>query len=207
MQHEPAAKDRIVTAARLMFSARGFHQTAMADLAAAAKVSVGAIYRAFESKSDIIQAIVVEDTDRTVSFLVALQDRVRSGELRCRAAFHALIEQRLCDAQDALTLEVLAEGYRNADVQETIACCAVKCRKVFRDLAYLANPAASESDLDGAEELLLTCTFGLGHRGLARRPLNDQEAATALTHLIFRALAAPQTPEDARDAATIAPMD
>ena len=40
-------------AARSLIAERGFHQTAMADIAKEAKVSVGAIYRAFENKADI----------------------------------------------------------------------------------------------------------------------------------------------------------
>ena len=61
VQRDIGARERIVAAARCLFSSRGFHQTAMADLAKEAKVSVGAIYRSFESKADIVRAIIVAD--------------------------------------------------------------------------------------------------------------------------------------------------
>jgi AcrR family transcriptional regulator len=49
VQHEVDGRARILTAARSLFSSKGFHQTSMAQLASAAQVSVGQIYRLFHS--------------------------------------------------------------------------------------------------------------------------------------------------------------
>jgi AcrR family transcriptional regulator len=50
----------IITAARDLFARQGFHGTTMPEIAKAAKVSVGLIYYHFESKADILLAIVDE---------------------------------------------------------------------------------------------------------------------------------------------------
>ena len=58
VQHEADGRARILTAARTLFSANGFHQTSMAQLASAAQVSVGQIYRLFKGKEEVIEALV-----------------------------------------------------------------------------------------------------------------------------------------------------
>ena len=56
VQHEKDGRARIMDAARTLFSSNGFHQTSMAQLATAAQVSVGQIYRLFKGKEDVIEA-------------------------------------------------------------------------------------------------------------------------------------------------------
>ena len=60
---ERSGKERILEAARTLFDSHGFHQSSMAELAVAAQVSVGQIYRLFKGKEDIIAAIVQADYD------------------------------------------------------------------------------------------------------------------------------------------------
>ena len=56
-ERRQANRTQIVAAARRCFSRQGFHQTSMPDIAAEAGVSVGAPYRYFSSKEEIILAI------------------------------------------------------------------------------------------------------------------------------------------------------
>jgi AcrR family transcriptional regulator len=55
--HREARRAEIIAAARRCFSRDGFHQTSMPDIAAEAGVSVGAPYRYFASKEEIILEI------------------------------------------------------------------------------------------------------------------------------------------------------
>jgi TetR/AcrR family transcriptional repressor of uid operon len=59
VQHEMGSRERIVSSARHLFATQGFHQTPMSELAVAAGVSVGQIYRLFTGKNAVIQAIVI----------------------------------------------------------------------------------------------------------------------------------------------------
>src|SRR3954462_1158614 len=55
--HVLARRQQILTAARACFLTKGLHNTSMQDLIQEAGLSVGAVYRYFKSKNEIINAI------------------------------------------------------------------------------------------------------------------------------------------------------
>jgi AcrR family transcriptional regulator len=55
--HLAARREQILIAARACFLAKGLHNTSMQDLIQEAGLSVGAVYRYFKSKNEIINAI------------------------------------------------------------------------------------------------------------------------------------------------------
>ncbi|HXM54256.1 MAG TPA: TetR/AcrR family transcriptional regulator [Candidatus Dormibacteraeota bacterium] len=57
-EHLEATRQRILDASRRCFVRNGFHVTSMQDILAEARLSVGAVYRYFPSKDDIVIAIV-----------------------------------------------------------------------------------------------------------------------------------------------------
>lgn len=188
VQHGNAAQDRIVAAARQLFAERGFHQTAMADLAKAAQVSVGAIYRSYASKSDIILAIIVADSEVMLGDLQGDVDRVRNGQVAIRAAIEQIFFQRLSDKDEGLTHEILAEGHRNIEVAKAISGFCAQYRDLFAELARLARPSMTADEVEGAAELLLACLFGIGHRAFTSPRLDEMSTAKIATSLIMKAL-------------------
>jgi AcrR family transcriptional regulator len=56
-EHLTARREQILAAARVCFLSKGLHNTSMQDLIHEAGLSVGAVYRYFKSKNDIIAAI------------------------------------------------------------------------------------------------------------------------------------------------------
>jgi AcrR family transcriptional regulator len=56
-EHLTARREQILDAARACFLRNGFHQTSMQDVIREANLSVGAVYRYFPSKTDLITAI------------------------------------------------------------------------------------------------------------------------------------------------------
>ena len=64
--HLAARRQQILDAARTCFLRNGFHQTSMQDVISEAGLSVGAVYRYFPSKNDLITALAeqVIDADR-----------------------------------------------------------------------------------------------------------------------------------------------
>jgi AcrR family transcriptional regulator len=94
-EHREANRAQIVAAARRCFSRDGFHQTSMPDIAAEAGVSVGAPYRYFSGKEEIIIEIagdafrvmfdpverLADTADITVGDLVAAAVDPVSGDL------------------------------------------------------------------------------------------------------------------------------
>lgn len=55
-----ARRQEILTAALGLFSEKGFAHTSMADIADAAGISIGAVYRYFPSKNDLVLAVCNE---------------------------------------------------------------------------------------------------------------------------------------------------
>ena len=58
--HLDARRQQVLEAATECFAEKGFHRTTIQDIVRASGLSAGAIYRYFESKDDIIQAIADE---------------------------------------------------------------------------------------------------------------------------------------------------
>ena len=56
-EHLTARREQILAAARVCFLSKGLHNTSMQDLIQEAGLSVGAVYRYFKSKNEIIAAI------------------------------------------------------------------------------------------------------------------------------------------------------
>lgn len=187
LQQAGTSRERVVLAARHLFCTRGFHQTAMADLAEEAKVSVGAIYRSFKGKADIINAIVIEDTESRLREVTDLIEQVKAQEITIEVALTRLAMRQFAEKNEALSHEILAEAHRNPDVGGTISELCVAYRQIFRELAFLVNPTLTEPELDGAEELLLACMFGLGHRNLSLPKLSPEDTARMAACMIMHA--------------------
>ena len=160
----------------------------MADLAKEANVSVGAIYRSYASKADIILAIILADSARLLGELQDDVEHVRRGEIGIEAAIEQIVLRRLSDKDEALTHEMLAEAHRNHRVASSISDFCVAYKETFADLAKLAHPALSGDELQGVAELLLACMFGLGHRELTRPQLDEATTAKVTAQLTLRLL-------------------
>lgn len=111
-----ARRQQILDAACDCVRQAGFHGASMAEIAKAAGLSVGQIYRYFENKEAIIAAIVAQD-------LAEMREKFAEMESRPGDLVDALVEH-LPEAvgkcfdlgRAALTLEVLAEASRNPKV-------------------------------------------------------------------------------------------
>lgn len=189
-QHEKSSRDRILAAARDLFNSHGFHQTSMAELASAAQVSVGQIYRLFKGKEDIIEAIVHTDADQWAEDVDILRKRLDSGELSIDATFEQLMLQVIDEKDEALSFDILAESFRNQTVGEMIGTMCGRFRNDIRDFACAANAELSGEALDGAEEMILACMFGLGHRSLSRPNLSAEASARRAAQMIVAGLKA-----------------
>jgi AcrR family transcriptional regulator len=114
-------RERILRAARACFTRDGFHAATMAQIASAAEMSPGLIYRYFPSKSAIVQAIVdrqMEETRRSLGQIGSADDLVSA----ILASFERWCEPGTGgeDTNAALLLEILAVGARDPAVAEAL---------------------------------------------------------------------------------------
>lgn len=188
VQHEKNGKTRILEAARTLFDSHGFHQTSMAELATAAQVSVGQIYRLFKGKEDIIEALVHDDADQWCGEMANIRVRLDMGELTIEQTFEQLLLHTIDEKDEALAFDILAESFRNPAVADTIAAMCERFRSFIRYFACAANDQLSGDALDAAEEMILGCLFGLGHRSISRPKLAPADTARRTGHMILTAL-------------------
>lgn len=186
MQQKVSTKERIIAAAKQLFAEQGFHATAMADLAGYAQVSVGTIYRSFASKSDIIRAIILADTEATLGQLQRDIDQVRDGKVTGARALEGMIFSWVSQRTDALDHEIVAEGHRNPEVTEIIASACGQYRDLFRTLVELLAPGLGPEEIEGVAELLLACLFGMGNRKFTYPRLDEARTATIVTKLLLQ---------------------
>ncbi len=115
-----ARKQQVIEAAATCFSQRGFHQTTMQDICKQAELSPGAVYRYFESKEDIIAAMVDERRREGVGLVEAItsrtEDTLSALDEIAKAFFSRLEDPQGC----ALDIELWAEAQANPRIRESL---------------------------------------------------------------------------------------
>src|SRR3546814_14238667 len=77
----------------------------------------------------------------------------------------------LTRANEALSLEILAESYRNQRVSETIHLLSTRYRDLVRRLTSRARPDLNDLDLEACVEIMTACFYRLGFRTYNRTGL------------------------------------
>jgi AcrR family transcriptional regulator len=118
--HLTARREQILAAARACFLRNGLHSTSMQDLIREAGLSVGAVYRYFKSKTDIINAIA----ESVVSGLLSELHRVVDQDLpliETMSGFVDVIETQLGpDGAFPLAVQIWAESTLDPTIGEIV---------------------------------------------------------------------------------------
>ena len=188
---EKTPRQRIVEAARALFDAKGFHSTPVADLAKAAEVSVGQIYRHFPGKDDIITAIVAEDVQTRLDEMNLIFGEVEADRISVLHAIRALARIAIVNNNSGLLYEILAECYRNPRVAEKVDTLVLPYREGIGRLTALVRPDLEDKEQEGYTDVIMACFFGLGHRTLTSHQQDIEQASELTAQLIMRALRCP----------------
>jgi AcrR family transcriptional regulator len=184
---------QILGAAVGCFVARGFHQTSMAEIAAASGLSMGLLYRYFRSKDEIVLAAAAWERAESIEALAALRDAPT-----LRAGLAAYLDAAVDAAFDAdyvrIVTEVLAESGRN----EALLARLRSEDRLMMDALEAALRALQERRLvaSTAATAQVATLFAASLEGLATRALLDPALAradvkAALLEHWLRALAPP----------------
>jgi len=116
---QPSAirRAQILAAAKQCFRKAGFHATTVAEIAKAARVSVGLIYRFFPSKESLIQGIVQEDANRLIEILQKILDQHPDEMLATAISSQGFLEILFDEQRATLMLEIVAEASRNRKIR------------------------------------------------------------------------------------------
>jgi len=187
-----ARRQHIVDAASACVRRSGFHGASMSEIASAAGLSVGQIYRYFENKEAIIEAIVARDT---------AEMRDIFGELiGTKGPLLDAILDKCCSAVDdaydrdhaALALEVVAEAARNPAVARILQAADGEQRPLKLEMiARTAPPGCSDAELRARSEVISMLFEGMIVAGV-KHPAADRDAiAQVMRSVLAHLFAAP----------------
>ncbi|MFI7597112.1 TetR/AcrR family transcriptional regulator [Actinoplanes sp. NPDC049681] len=159
--HLTARREQILAAARTCFLRNGLHNTSMQDLIREAGLSVGAVYRYFKSKNDIISAI----SETVAGGLAAQLDEIAADpDLSLTAALDRVMdvidEQVRPDGNFPLALQVWSEATLDPAIGEIVRERYVGMRAPFVTIAERAI-ARGELRAGGDAQAVSAVLFGM----------------------------------------------
>lgn len=169
--HLDARRQQILDAAATRFAGHGFARTSMTDLAEASGLSIGAIYRYFASKDEIVAAICEKAGQ-------ALPDKLTAP------AVHAFLERIRAIARDEGHARLVAQIYAEAAINPPLAAL------VQRQLAGLREAVAGlihdrpPADAARIAEAFVALCLGYRQQLAIRGDLDPAPFATALMAII-----------------------
>lgn len=161
-EHLAARRRQIVDAARRCFLREGFHRTTMQDVIAEAGLSVGAVYRYFPSKADLINAIAEEaigGAEVVLDEVLRQEPPLPLVEALDRAL--AYVETQLGDdGVLRIAIQVWSEAQRDPALAEFVAGKYDDMRRHFEALARRAQ-GTGEVAADADPEAVASALFAL----------------------------------------------
>jgi AcrR family transcriptional regulator len=168
-------RERLLSAARVIFARSGFHGASVEEIASEAGFSTGALYSNFDGKEDLFLVLMAREIDehaREISEAVgeraSVAERATGGARRWMTMIEREPELLL------LFMEFWAYGVRDAEIRPKVAAQFARMRQV---LTTLVADGAREFDLELAipAEQLAVAIDALAD-GIARQKLADPDA-------------------------------
>lgn len=186
-----ATRERLIAAARDVFAERGFAGTRMGDIADAAGVAHGTVYTYFDTKEEVLVA-VLEEVRSDLHAAMTLPN-VREPIARIEAANRAYLDgYRDHAALLRVASEASAADERFADVLLDLRRTHVK--RVAAAIRKLQQESLAAADLDPHTSAAALCGMveGFAAHWLGRGEAHDEALATwTLTQLWVRSLGMP----------------
>ena len=164
-------RQEILDAARRVFVDKGYDNATMNDIAAAADLSAGSIYRYFENKRDLIAAASNACIDEDLEvWSTELPEGITPGE-----AFLALGQQTKADFaaegrtdECVLRLESYLACYRDAELRDRIVPKMEESVRLLADFVRAAQDSGEfDASIDAEQFARLLHAFGAGTGALS----------------------------------------
>ena len=161
-EHLAARRQQILDAARRCFLREGFHNTSMQDVIAEAGLSVGAVYRYFPSKNDLITSIAQATIGGAEEIFAELARHDPSLPLpeALGRALDFVDSQIGEDGMLPLAIQVWGEAQRDPALAEFVAATYTRLRGHFTSIVRGAQQAG-EVPADAVPEAVGAALFGL----------------------------------------------
>jgi AcrR family transcriptional regulator len=183
-QHLAARRQQILDAARVCFTRTGFHATTMHDVIREADLSVGAVYRYFKSKEELIAAMteqVVDEIVDRVSDALAQQPPLPLDQTLARV-FRVMHPQLSEDGMFRVALQLWSEALRNPALAELVVTLYARLRAQFIGYARSLRP---DADPEAVAAVMVSIIQGYAlQRVLAGQP--DMDAYLGAVRALVR---------------------
>ena len=174
-QHLEARRQQILAAATACFARKGFHGCTVHDICEQASLSPGAVYRYFDGKEAIIEAICDDFNAHNLELLRAAGEREDTLQAlqELAGAFFAQLDDARMRALDA---ELWAETQRNPHIRRMFA----ESLHAHRDaIASVLRRAQGRGELDPSLDAEVVARVMISFfEGLALQKLVDEGADT-----------------------------
>ncbi|QZY97612.1 TetR/AcrR family transcriptional regulator [Pantoea dispersa] len=159
----------ILDAARRCLEEKGLHGTTMAYVANEAGLSVGQVYRIFDSKEEIIEEIVSEITSARIKRMLD-----ENHDFYDKARILSGLSFTYSDSRqdDYLLMEINAESTRNPRLRQILKKADDRLKQEGGKLIRNSHPQMSEKNAQVISEFIAVLTEG----ALYRQGLQDQFA-------------------------------
>ena len=187
-----ARRQQILDAACNCVRQAGFHGASMAEIAQAADLSVGQIYRYFENKEAIIAAIVAQDHAAMREKFARLETSGRCLAEAVTSECSEAVKHNYDPERAALVLEVLAEAARNPRVAAIVReADAVERALVSKLLEPLRPSDRCAAEMAARGEVLMMLFDGMIMRSV-NHPEGDKAAIADVMRSVMRHLLSDQ---------------
>ncbi|KAA9162076.1 TetR/AcrR family transcriptional regulator [Amycolatopsis acidicola] len=165
--HLDARRQQIIDAARARFATHGFARTSMTDLVAASGLSVGAIYRYFTSKDEIVAAICEQGTQALPAELTA-------------ASIKEFLEHIRTMAREEDHARLVAQIYAEAAVSPALAALVQRQLEDLRQAVVALLPRHAPAEAARVAETFVALCHGYTQQLAVRGDLDPAPFAAAL---------------------------
>lgn len=186
-----ARRLQVIEAARSCFQQFGFHGASMAQIACAAAMSVGQIYRFFPSKEAIIEAIVEEEAERKIRHIAAIETAIVlrgpspcEPELRINAG---PVAGPHSEADVSLFLEIVAEAARNPTVADILRRADRRVQERAERMVMTARPDWSIDRVRDTNALIASILDGAWVRSIVN-PGAERESLDRMRRQVIAGL-------------------
>lgn len=183
-------REHILNVARTLFAERGFHSTGVAQIATASGIAIGQIYRDFQSKEDIIAAIVERDVEEFLGEDALGCAIARGNRVAVRQWIERLIIIDESNQDCRLMCEIMAEMGRNDRIAGINREVERRVRvSIGAALRALAGEAIVPSAVERLTDLVMLLSIGLVCRQIADPALDIVTLSGTLSRIVDEELA------------------
>ncbi|OYU15708.1 MAG: TetR family transcriptional regulator [Alphaproteobacteria bacterium PA4] len=188
-------REQILAGARTCFARKGFHAASTAEISAEAKVSVANLYQYFQSKDDLVRALIDEDLAGDLELLGAVE---AAGSFRegLEMASRLLTADNDVAQDSRLRLEILAEASRQPAIAAMVKAADDHLVRVLGALIARYQAKGELSDdvaANTAARLIVSLYDGMFCR-FAFGVSDTEQLIAAADSFVFQALAAVKAP-------------